>query len=76
MSDHEIALRIQNRSFRTRNAPLSAFTHAGWLMQGPGFANLSSLGLLSDRVVTQFAARKIVCNSEQKIISNLIGGML
>lgn len=37
------------------------------LMQGPGFANLSCLGLLSDRVMTSFAYKQTK-NSNQRII--------
>lgn len=37
------------------------------LMQGPGFANLSCLGSLSDRVVTYFAYRKMR-NANQHVI--------
>jgi mycobactin lysine-N-oxygenase len=68
LSQQKIALQIEaDLSVRGMRPYLHLPMLAG-LMQGPGFANLSCLGLLSDRVVTEAARKKLACTPNFKTL--------
>lgn len=70
-NQHIVASKIKSDlSVQGIKPPLHLPMLAG-LMQGPGFANLSCLGLLSDRVITHFM-HKETRNKTQKLIPYLM----